>query len=92
MRRGAALVESALLFPLLLLMALGAMQLALLTQARLVVQGAAVAAARAAIADPYGRKLSPKRAATAACAPSPGPPSPPGSGPRPGRMPRALAA
>lgn len=78
MRRGAALVESALLFPLLLLMTLGAMQLALLTQARLVVQGAAVAAARAAIADPYGRRLSPKRAASVACASIAGPTLPAG--------------
>ena len=77
-RRGAALAEAALMMPLLLMMALGGMQLALLAHARLVVQAAAVAAARSAIADPFGKRLSPQRAAAAACASIAGPTLPAG--------------
>ncbi len=67
-RAGAALTEFALLMPLLLALSLGGIQLSLMAQARIVVQAAAVAAARAAIADPRGLKLSPERAAAVACA------------------------
>lgn len=68
-RRGAALAETALLLPVLLGLALGVAQLALLAQARLLAQAAAVSAARAAIADPAGTRLSPARAASATLAP-----------------------
>ena len=77
-RRGAALTEFALLMPLLLGLTLGVIQLCLMAQARIVVQAAAVAAARAAIADPQGRKLSPERAAAVACASIAGPTLPAG--------------
>jgi hypothetical protein len=73
MRRGAALTEFALLMPLLLALTLGAMQMSLIAQAALVVHTAAVAAARAAIADPSGARLSPHRAAALVCAPVTGP-------------------
>ena len=77
-RTGQALVEAAIAMPLLLGLALGVMQLALIAQARIVVQAAATAAARAAVADPFGRTLKPERAAAIACAPVAGPTLPAG--------------
>ena len=68
-RHGAALTEFALLMPLLLALTLGTIQMTLIAHAVLVVQAAAVAAARAAIADPSGARLSPHRAAALVCAP-----------------------
>lgn len=76
--RGAALTEFALLMPLLLGLTLGIIQLSLMAQARLVIHAAATAAARAAVADPYGRQLSPERAAEVACAGVAGPTLPGG--------------
>ncbi len=72
------MAEFALLMPLLTGFTLGVIQLCLLAQARIVVQAAATAAARAAIADPRGLKLSPERAAAVACAGIAGPTLPAG--------------
>lgn len=76
---GAALVETALALPLFLGLALGVAQLALLAQARAVVHAAATTAARAAIADPAGKRLSPERAAELACLAVTGPSLPGGA-------------